>query len=544
MDDFMTVAELLKLPSLPGLELIAGKNGAGRRVSTVTVVDTPDGAKWIKGGEFVITTAFAVKDDNALLTELLFRLHKSGAAALGIKMGRFIQNIPDDTLRAADLLSFPLVLIPEKFAFCDLINPVLSIVVNRQSVYLMRANKIRAEFLELAVNDSGAAEIIKRLGAMIERGAAFADVYSGKCYFSGDGGAFAGAVAGGCVNGVPSDGLPYKRLAVANKSEMYGYIIIDAEKDEELDEITRSAIEYATIVLIVCMQKVVSNQRIENKYKALFLEDLLTNNVKTDNEIHNRAKLYGWNFANGGLVAIVDINNIKKYYNTSLDSELNDRLEEAVSLIFGASIECMSAEFPGVKYYKQSDLICFIITPETRNFDRNGTYGRLERVFDELRGRIAGLTHFTVTLGVGDYFPSIRDIHTSYAQARTSIQFGYQLERFDCILFYTKMGVYRLLAEMSGTREAEEFVGRLIEPLIQYDAKNNSTLVSTLDAVIKAGWNLKNASAALFIHYNSVKYRFAKICELLSVDPHDHEQCMELELAYKLYLVMSHKWKP
>ena len=119
----MTVAELLELPSIPGLEVIAGKNGLERHISTVTVVDTPDGATWIKGGEFVITTAFAVKDDNALITELLYQLHKSNAAGLGIKSGRFIKDIPEETKRVADLLSFPLIIIPEKYAFADIITP-------------------------------------------------------------------------------------------------------------------------------------------------------------------------------------------------------------------------------------------------------------------------------------------------------------------------------------------------------------------------------------------------------------------------------------
>ena len=40
----------------------------------------------------------------------------------------------------------------------------------------------------------------------------------------------------------------------------------------------------------------------------------IRDSVKTENEIHNRAQLYGWNFPNGGLVAVIDINNIKKYY--------------------------------------------------------------------------------------------------------------------------------------------------------------------------------------------------------------------------------------
>lgn len=543
MTDFMTVAELLELPSIPGLEVIAGKNGLERHISTVTVVDTPDGATWIKGGEFVITTAFAVKDDNALITELLYQLHKSNAAGLGIKSGRFIKDIPEETKRVADLLSFPLIIIPEKYAFADIITPVLSMVVNRQSVQLMRSNEMHKEYLELAVNDESVTEILKRLSKQTSCDAAFIDCCFETAYFSDDGSCLAQELRNVKCKNLQPESVLHPCFLVANKTDRFGYIVLSTYENSELSGTTQTALEYATMVLIIRMQKRISHRRIEEKYKDLFLEDILTNNVKTENEIHNRAHLYGWNFENGGLVAIVDINNIKKYYIKSFDSKLNNKLEESVSYIFNTAIDCMLAVFPNAKYYRQSDLICFIISPDGKTFERSMTEERLETVFANIRSSIEQKSPFTVTLGVGSYFSNIKDIHTSYAQARTSIQMGYQLERFDCILFYWRMGIYRLLADISEKMEATDFINRLIKPLLDYDAKYNSMLMATLGAVIRSGWNLKTASTLLFIHYNSVKYRFGKICELLEIDPHNHEQCLELEIAYKLYLVHNHKWR-
>lgn len=50
----MTVEELLQLPTIKGLKLISGNLGVHREISTVTVVDTPDGFQWLKGNEVVI----------------------------------------------------------------------------------------------------------------------------------------------------------------------------------------------------------------------------------------------------------------------------------------------------------------------------------------------------------------------------------------------------------------------------------------------------------------------------------------------------------
>ena len=56
----MTVEELLQLPTIKGLKLISGNLGVHREISTVTVVDTPDGFQWLKGNEVVITTTYAI----------------------------------------------------------------------------------------------------------------------------------------------------------------------------------------------------------------------------------------------------------------------------------------------------------------------------------------------------------------------------------------------------------------------------------------------------------------------------------------------------
>ena len=239
------------------------------------------------------------------------------------------------------------------------------------------------------------------------------------------------------------------------------------------NDMITAALEYAATVLALRMMDRVASQRIEDKYRDVFLEDLLTNNVKTETEIHSRARLYGWDFHNGGLVVIVDINNIKKFYVTGFDLEKDSKLQEASRGIFDVSISQMLAVFPGAKCYKQSDLAVFIVSPE--KYEQNKIYAQLEGVFDAIRSRIAGKMIFTVTMGVGEYFPNIRDIHKSYRQARTSINLGYQIEKFDCILFYSRMGIYRLLSSIAGTDEAREFIERYVRPLADYDAKYNAS---------------------------------------------------------------------
>lgn len=537
----MTVEELLTIPTLSGMKLIAGATGIHKLISTVTVIDTPDGSIWIKGNEFVITTAYAMRDDNTLLVDMIRQLVEHHASGLGIKTGRFIKYIPKEALDLADHWNFPLISIPEEYAFCDIINPALSLIVNRQSVLLVQSAKIHSDFTEMAINNCSVPEILQTLSSLLGRPSAFIDIHFGQIYYSDS-----AAPLAQCLRDLAMDQLTSELISkydchpVENKSEKFGYVLLGEGDNAIESSVAQTAIEYASIVLILRMQTRISNQHIEEKYRDAFLEDLILNNVKTEEEIHNRASLYGWSFRNGGLVAVIDINNIKKYYLKNLDSRTNERLETSVKTIFETSIRSVMSVFPDARYYKQSDLIVFIISDPRHDQDKLNE--QLKSIFTQIQTKIAHEASFTVTMGVGEYFPNIRDVHQSYTQARIAIDLSYQLERFDCVMFYTQLGIYRLLATAVHTPEYSDFCAVNIRPLMDYDAKNHAKLTDTLRAIVKCGWNLKEASKELFIHYNSVKYRFNQICEVLNMNLRDHENQLTVELALKMHMVSSREW--
>ena len=289
------------------------------------------------------------------------------------------------------------------------------------------------------------------------------------------------------------------------------------------------------------MQIRISTFLVDEKYRNSFLEDLLLNNIKTENEVHSRSELYGWNFSNGGQVLLFDINKIKKYYIQGLDSKTNAKLETYVKIIFESSIKVMENYFPSVKYYHLSDLIAFIVSVPSK--ENHLISPKLNKVFEDIRAEIKEVTPFTITIGVGEYYKNIIDIHKSYNEAKTAIEIGYQLQRFDCILYYKNMEIYRLLQTVSESREATYYCNKYIAPIINYDKTHHSELFTTLQEIVNCGWNLKLAADKLFIHYNSSKYRFQRICDILKVDLREHDIQLMVEVALKVYFINNLKLK-
>lgn len=539
----MTVEELLELPTIKGLKLISGNLGVHREISTVTVVDTPDGFQWLKGNEVVITTTYALeKTPNAFL-DFISKLLSRNISALIVKSDRYIKVIPENAKKLCDEKALPLIYCPAIYAFTDIINPTLSGIISKQAEQLKESSKIHESFLELAINDRSIHQILQTLSTLIQEPTAYVDTVFHKVYFS---------------ENVSEDSLYLKGLSyeiilneyrekyqcidVVNKEQKFGYIMLLSDRSDRTypdtdSNIYKTAIEYASIVIILRMQIRISNRMIEEKYYSSFVGDLMLNNVKTREEINTRAHLYGWNLDGGGFVAIIDINNIKKYYLRDLDTGTNEKLQKYTDRIFDTSIKCIKQAFPSTIYYSQSDFIAFLITGKLPVSARK----TLADTFSQIQHSLLNAVPFTISMGVGMYVDDIINIHNSYQQAKQVIQTVYQIQQFNRLFFYDQIGIYRLLFSISSNNEAIEFCDKYVKPLQQYDDQHHANLIETLQSIINCGWNLKLASEKLFLHYNSVKYRFQKICDLLEIDLRDNSRHTEIELALKIYLIQKNQ---
>lgn len=539
----MTVEELLELPTIKGLKLISGNLGVHREISTVTVVDTPDGFQWLKGNEVVITTTYALeKTPNAFL-DFISKLLSRNISALIVKSDRYIKVIPENAKKLCDEKALPLIYCPAIYAFTDIINPTLSGIISKQAEQLKESSKIHESFLELAINDRSIHQILQTLSTLIQEPTAYVDTVFHKVYFS---------------ENVSEDSLYLKGLSyeiilneyrekyqcidVVNKEQKFGYIMLLSDRSDRTypdtdSNIYKTAIEYASIVIILRMQIRISNRMIEEKYYSSFVGDLMLNNVKTREEINTRAHLYGWNLDGGGFVAIIDINNIKKYYLRNLDTGTNEKLQKYTDQIFDTSIKYIKQAFPSTIYYSQSDFIAFLITGKLPVSARK----TLADTFSQIQHSLLNAVPFTISMGVGMYVDDIINIHNSYQQAKQVIQTVYQIQQFNRLFFYDQIGIYRLLFSISSNNEAIEFCDKYVKPLQQYDDQHHANLIETLQSIINCGWNLKLASEKLFLHYNSVKYRFQKICDLLEIDLRDNSRHTEIELALKIYLIQKNQ---
>ncbi len=175
----ITVAEVLKSDSLKGARVIAGKKGLYRPVSSVTVGEVPDIADWLKGGEAVLTTLFAVSKDPQAQLEFVRKIIDSPAAALFVKPGRFIKDLSQDIIEAAKEAGFPLIEVPQAVRWTDLVRDIYDAMIKIEVEIRMKGDLID----DLLAGQFKPEELMRRaryLGADLSAGslAMYADIDS------------------------------------------------------------------------------------------------------------------------------------------------------------------------------------------------------------------------------------------------------------------------------------------------------------------------------------------------------------------------------
>lgn len=128
--------------------LLAGSRGLDCVITRVTVMEVPDGLAWVNPGELVFTTGYALRENLDLLPELIPALADRGVAALGVKPKRFLPEIPQELVAAADTHALPLLEIPFDLPWSDLLVGVTKAILMHQSRITRQKYERRDRFLE------------------------------------------------------------------------------------------------------------------------------------------------------------------------------------------------------------------------------------------------------------------------------------------------------------------------------------------------------------------------------------------------------------
>ena len=127
----ISVNELMSLDYFKDFIVLAGHRGMKKKIQGVTLLDAPDGLRWAKGKELMLSSGYAIKMEPDCLKASFDRGDMDKRSAFMLKRGRYVDSIPEETVALFNEHNIPLISMPFEISWMELMNRINTAVLNR-----------------------------------------------------------------------------------------------------------------------------------------------------------------------------------------------------------------------------------------------------------------------------------------------------------------------------------------------------------------------------------------------------------------------------
>jgi PucR family transcriptional regulator, purine catabolism regulatory protein len=514
------LTEVLATPILTGASVLAGHDGLGRIVERLNVMEVPDIRPWVKPHEFLLTTAYPLRDHPEELPELVADLDDAGLAGLGIKLGRYLDVLPDAVLQVADTRGFPIVLLPDGVGFDEILNEVLTGILNRQAEELARSQRIHRAFLQLVLHGHGLVELTRDLSDLL-------DVPT--VIVSDDGQVLAAARLSdvGCTGDPTTASLRAGRVVIDDVevacaavritagAQRHGHLLALGVGGDPPDD--RVTLESAATVAALTLTKQAEVQAVEDKYRSDLMHDLLRP-IEDPADIRRRARRFGWNLDRRLIALVLRLDDATEPVVPD-DTVRPPPLTETIQ-------QLTTTRDPDAAVVRFSHEVVVL----TEAFD--GPSGRRDarRFVTRLLDETERLIGRSASAGLSRPVTEVTAIAGAYDQASRALTIGRDIHGRGAVTHFDELGAYRVLSLVEDRAELDAFAAEVLGELVQ-DTDTAADLRHTLQVLLDAGGNVAEAARRLHFHYNTLRYRIDKLSSIVGPFTTDARVRLDVQLA-------------
>ncbi|MCC5577635.1 PucR family transcriptional regulator ligand-binding domain-containing protein [Microtetraspora sp. AC03309] len=517
----VSVGEVLGVSTLADARLIAGKRGLDRIVQRLNVMEVPDILAWVKPHELLLTTGYPLRNTPQSLDRLVADLDERGLAALAIKLGRYLDELPEEMVEQADRLGFPLILLPNDVGFDDILNQVLTDILNRQAGLLARAEEAHRALVQIVLAGGGMREVTAEVAGLLDVAVAALDAGGQILASAGDAGQVAAlretCLTVGAPPEQPSPGtrVPSSSIAPVMASDGHHAVvpvvagghhhgrIVAFSASGALTPSDIGILERAATVAALVVTKQEAVTAVESKYRADFLRDVLTGRGGT--RVAERARAFGWDLERPVSVLVAEI-----------DPDAEER---------PAQDRMLTAWQSAVRRYDPRGAVAGF------SHEVVAVVGAGIDTIRLARDALAAVSDCTFSTGLSRVAGGADLLPGAYGQALKAARVGRQLHGGGAVAHFDELGVYRLLSLVNDTDELHAFVRETLGSLAGDDDVENADLRRTLQVLLETNLNVAETARRLHFHYNTLRYRIGKLERMLGNFTEDAHLRLNLTLA-------------
>jgi PucR family transcriptional regulator, purine catabolism regulatory protein len=307
------------------------------------------------------------------------------------------------------------------------------------------------------------------------------------------------------------DELYYSEDVIYDDKPIYRVVFM-AKNDKR--HLLHNYIEIFKLMIIVIHQKKIENTLKQNQFLLNFVSNLSSN--YTNLQLVEATKRYNWNVVFPITLVLFSIKENDR-------STINPNLVEYTRTVIINKFHLNSDE---LRYTLLNNQLLFIInTLETINISET-----LKNIYDTLKIKYRDLV---IKITYSNLITDAAQISKTYFQLSEALVHIENNNLTVNIFTEDNIKLLNLLKNIDYVH-LKEYVHSKLDHIIDYEAKNNTSLIDTLYKHIECRFNAKDTAEQLIIHYNTVRYRLGVIKDLgINVLENDSGH---FDLYFALYL--------
>lgn len=521
----ITLREVLESPFFADYKVLAGKSGINKEIQGVTVLDAPDGYKWTKGRELVISSGYVFERDDNLFYEYTKSEFFPKNSGLAIKFGRFIDYVPSEILQKFDEAKVPLISIPNEHSWMDIMNAINVTVMNK-NIHRFDIGDIGGEGKLSSTYE--AQKIGKILGAIeneMNFPAMVYDPFSKETYYSSK--KFVEMAEELTTQDFVEPSFDYMKETLCGNLKMIRYrftaekytrpfswinipIVINKEikayfilleAEELIDYFDQFAIRTGFLLLQSLYEQLYTAKRIGEAGLESLVRNVYDGKIEAE-KVKVRAAEVGLSLEKDYLGFLIkgengDLLNKKNIVDEAMEKELD-------------FISCRKAVIDENNIFV---LFCENISEE-----------KLNRLAKRLE-----IDDIKVEIGYSDIPEKIELLDKLLKRCTKALEIGRLLLRTKKVFRYCSLGA---MAWINIDEEELKLMKKQLEPLCITGDKEQ--LVETLRVYLEQNLNFTLTAESMYIHINTVRKRIEKISDLINLELDNPTNRLKLEILLQL----------
>src|SRR5699024_6978070 len=463
-----TVKELLTLPEFQNAQYIGTKQSLAKNIRGITIIDSPDISLWLNGGEAILTSFFPMRNlSDQEMKEWMHQLADKKISALIVKVRKELDNIPKPVSDVCKDRNIPIIILPKEIPFIDIIYKVTRKIFNQDVEKLEYFREIHHRFTELSIQNFSDEVIIETLELLIGNPVTiYSELFIVIATTNKEVELFYESHKFQEEKNTKNTIFPiYRRFVIYPKLQdreceqimipvtsvnQTKVMLVISAIHSGFSDFDFIAIENAATALSLNLAKKIAISEVEKKYKNEIIDDLLSGDIRDEDDIAERADNIKFDLNSRSAVVVFTL----KFKSKKVTSEIRERFNQVIVIWPVHSGQSNKK--------KEMDTI-------------KRTLGYVINKFEST------VREAKVYTGIGSIADTVHDLPKSHKEAQEVLDVNEMSYQHNPILSFEELGIYRLLYQFKhDNNRLKEFIPASLGRLLDYNKTNREQLIETL----------------------------------------------------------------